>query len=141
MKVSLLRKIQLALIGALLTFGLVAGGGAVAQSTPDLDVDDTDTSAPVAGAVDDVDIDDDDDDGGFDDWGLLGLLGLLGLAGLRKSEPDVRTVEREQPVVNPVVDTTRPARTDVDVADDTRVIRDDDVDNTRVTRDDDINPR
>lgn len=140
MKSSLLRKMQVALVAALLAFGLIAGGNAYAQNTPA--VDDTDISAPAAGAVDDdVDIDEDDDDGGFDDWGLLGLLGLLGLAGLRKSEPDVRTVEREQPVVNPVVDTTRTTRTDVDVADDTRVIRDGDVDDTRQTRRDDINPR
>lgn len=97
MESSLTSKVKLATAGAFLAFGLFTGAPALAQDTA---TEAADQASEVAGEVE-------EEAEGFDDWGLLGLLGLAGLAGLRKREPEVRTVERQDRVVNTVGDGTR----------------------------------
>ncbi len=84
---KMLMMLRTAAIAALLLFGLVGIGPAMAQDATEA----VDTAAQeVEDTTEEVT---EDDDGGFE-WGLLGLLGLAGLAGLLRKAP--------QPVVHDV---------------------------------------
>lgn len=76
-------------IAALLTIGVLTGGGAAAQEDAA-----TEVATEAAQTVNTVTETVEDDDDGFD-WGLLGLLGLLGLGGLfRRPQPVVHDTDR-----------------------------------------------
>lgn len=90
----LITLLRVAVVGALLMFGMVASAPVViAQDEAEDAVDETtDTIDDVTDPVTDPVTDDEDD--GFDHWGLLGLLGLAGLAGLfRQPKPVVHDTE------------------------------------------------
>lgn len=91
----LITLLRVAVVGALLMFGMVASAPVVTALDEAEDAADetTDTVDEVTDPVTDPVTDEDDDDG-FWDWGLLGLLGLLGLAGLfRQPKPVVHDTE------------------------------------------------